>query len=407
MTQEETTEQDTFALERWRSVAAGITETANSTFIGLVANKYFHAAQTAKGFLATNTSLGLLLAPLILHWCVKRGWTAGRGVAMFSMLAAASCLLAGLPYFGMFALGTVMAYVCAAGVAPLYLSIYERNYREKNRGSLFAKNYFLRIISSIVFAWLGGLLLKWRLDLFPIIFIVYAICFASSALLVKKMPEVCISGTQRSHPWHSLRYVKEDLRFRWTLVSWMLLGFANLSMFPMRTEYLANRSYLNLPEDQVALYSAVIPNLARLAFNPLWGRLFDRMDFFNLRIILNAGFMLGFLSFFAASSPDDHLGLVIGGALFGIANAGADVVWNLWVTKVAPPDRTAAYMSIHAFLTGIRGVAAPLLAFSLTNSVPIAHMAWFSASLVVLASLLLWREKKLRPLDGATTASAP
>jgi MFS family permease len=391
------TEKQTFQLERWRSVAAGITETANSTFIGLVANKYFAASQFTKGALMTNTSIGLLLSPFILYYCSKRNWTAGEGIRWFSLLAAFCSLLAGIPVLSCFALGTLFAYIFAAGVAPLYLSIYERNYGEAIRGRLFAKNYFLRIIANISFGLLAGWLLKKDIRLFPLVFSVYALCFALSARFVGKMPAVPLAASTEA-PWHNLRYIKEDVRFRWTLVSWMLLGFANLAMFPLRTEYLANKNYLDLDEFNVALYTSALPNAARLVFNPIWGRLFDKMNFFNLRVLLNVGFMLGFLSFFAASSRQDHVGLIIGAVLFGISNSGADLVWNLWVTKIAPPDRTAAYMSIHSFLTGIRGVVAPLLAFSLTSTIPIKQMAYFCASLVVLASYLLLREKRLRPL---------
>ena len=63
--------------------------------------------------------------------------------------------------------------------------------------------------------------------------------------------------------------------------------------------------------------------------------------------------------------------------IFGISNAGGDVAWSLWVTKFAPPNRVADYMSVHTFFTGVRGV-----------------MAGVSAALIVAASLLLLPELK-------------
>ena len=44
---------------------------------------------------------------------------------------------------------------------------------------------------------------------------------------------------------------------------------------------------------------------------------------------------------------------------------GGNLSWSLWVTKFATKERTAAYMSVHTFLTGIRGFAAPFLGFYL------------------------------------------
>ncbi len=398
-------ERRTFELERWRSVAAGVTETANSTFLGLVAIKYFQASQDVKGVLLTNTSLGMLISPIVLSVVAGRGWPAGKGVAIFSAIAALMCLLAAFPSLTLFVVCSILAYMAAAAVSPLYLAIYEGNYRMATRGQLFAKNYFLRIISNIVFAFAAGWLLEQDIRRYPIVLLAYSACFAFSSWCAAKMPTVAMGSSEGRHPLRALRHVKHDRRFRWTLLSWMLLGFANLAMFPLRTEYLANPVYkINLSTQNVALYTAVIPNIARLCFNPIWGPIFDRMNFFTLRIILNTGFMLGFLSFFTGSS---HAGLITGAILFGIANAGADIVWNLWVTKIAPPEKTAEYMAVHTFLTGVRGVIAPVLAFNLTHLVPVRHIAMGCAALVVAASALLWRERKSFRPEGDTTPVAP
>lgn len=385
-------EKQTFRMERLRSIAAGITETANSTFLGVIAIQYFHASQTMKGLLLTNTSIGMLICPLILWVAAKLGWTAGKGIIIFSCIAAVACFGAMIPSLPFFVAGGIIAYAAASSVSPFYLSIYEANYLKARRGKLFAANYFLRIISNIAFASIAGYLLNENLNWYQWILGAYAVCFLFSAVVVKKMPDVQVEAVATRNPLAALRHVKEDRLFRWTLVSWMFLGFANLAMFPLRTEYLASPRYgLGLTPDKVALYTAVIPNIARLLFNPIWGPLFDRMNFFKLRIILNTGFMLGFISFFTGSGT---WGLVIGALLFGISNAGADVVWNLWVTKIATPDKTAEYMAVHSFLTGVRGVIAPILAFQLTLHAPIGVIAACCSGLVLIASLLLWKERK-------------
>src|SRR5947207_7823214 len=115
------------------------------------------------------------------------------------------------------------------------------------------------------------------------------------------------------------------------------------------------------------------------------------MNFFVLRITLNFGFMLGILSFFTTGSL---VGLVIGAILFGISNAGGDVAWSLWVTKFAPPERVADYMSIHTCFTGIRGVLAPLVGFYLVTRLSMGTLAGISAALIGIATLLLVPEIK-------------
>ena len=391
MTHVDTISSTTFRWERLRSVAAGVTETANSTFLGVIAIQYFHASQEMKGALLMNTSLGLLISPLVLWFAARRGWSVGKGIMVFSFLAAAGCLLGMIDNLGCFAVGGILAYAAAASVAPLYVSIYDANYALEVRGRLFAANYFLRILSNIIFAFAAGMLLDKHLGWYPVILACYAACFIFSAYCVKRMPEVKLEPSRSRNPLIALRHVKEDRVFRWSLVSWMLLGAANLAMFPLRTEYLASHQHgLGLSAHDVALYTAVIPNMARLVFNRVWGPLFDRMNFFRLRIILNMGFMLGFLSFFTGGGT---IGLWVGALLFGISNAGADLVWNLWVTKITTPDKTAEYMAVHSFLTGVRGVIFVNVAYRLTKVMSIGSIAWICAGLVLLASALLWRER--------------
>jgi MFS family permease len=135
----------------------------------------------------------------------------------------------------------------------------------------------------------------------------------------------------------------------------------------------------------------LIPSLARLVLTPIWGRLFDRMNFFVMRIVLNVGFALGIAAFFIGSNT---LGLVVGSLIFGASNAGGEIAWSLWVTKFAPDDRVAEYMSVHTFFTGVRGIAAPLLAFQLARVFSIDGIAALCATLIVLASLILVPEIK-------------
>jgi MFS family permease len=86
--------------------------------------------------------------------------------------------------------------------------------------------------------------------------------------------------------------------------------------------------------------------------------------------------------------------LFVGAVIFGISNAGGEVAWNLWVTKFAPPDKVAEYMSVHTFFTGIRGIAAPFIAFQLTQTMDISGIAMVCAILILLASLILIPEAR-------------
>jgi MFS family permease len=161
-------------------------------------------------------------------------------------------------------------------------------------------------------------------------------------------------------------------------------------MIPMRVEMLANPKYgIMLSVAEIAFLTGVVPNTARILLSPLWGWLFDRANFFVLRVVLNLGFAIGILTFFTST---DLTGLIVGAVVFGISNAGGDIAWSLWVTKFAPENRVADYMSVHTFFTGLRGVIAPITAFQLARYLELTTLGWIAAVMIALASALLLPE---------------
>ena len=98
------------------------------------------------------------------------------------------------------------------------------------------------------------------------------------------------------------------------------------------------------------------------------------------------GFVIGILSFFTSTS---YWGLILGSIFYGIAHAGGDVAWNLWVTKFAPAEKVAEYMSVHVFLTGIRAFFAPLVAFHMIEIYPITTIGHICMGMILLSCVFL------------------
>jgi MFS family permease len=392
-------ERRTFQLEKLRAVGTGVIETAGATFLILIAERWFAAGPTAKSLLLASGSLGLLLTPLVLMWAAKRTGGAGKSASLLYLVAAAAVLsatLAGDRHIALYVTGCLVGFVFVSGANPLFATIYEANYRADRRGDLFARNIVIRILANVSFACIAGQLLEEDISSWRWIMAAYAAALVVGAFCLRSGPPAPVQTSEGTHPLRAFKYVRDDRIFRLTLVSWMLMGFANLAMNALRVEYLASKDYgMHLEALSVALLTSIVPNIARLAFTRIWGRLFDRMNFFTLRILLNTGFMLGILSFFTGAGLP---GLYTGAVLFGISNAGADLAWSLWVTKVAPPALTAEYMTVHTFLTGIRGIIAPFAAFYMAASFGIGVTAVCMAGLILAASLVLARERQ-RPPD--------
>jgi MFS family permease len=383
----------TYCYERFRAVATGIMETAGGTFLLLIAVRHFEAGSTAKAIVAGGGSLGLMISPVVVSLVGTLGWTPSRAAALLAACGSA-CLffMAAVPLLPVYVVGSVLATTSSACAIPLLTQMYQENYPVETRGQLFSRTVMIRIATAALFSWGAGQLLTADIGHFRALLLVFAAALGFASFCLSRCPTHPLKASAGSHPFRALRHARNDKVFRLTLISWMFMGVANLMMLPLRVEYLANPKYgLHLSAERIALLTLVIPNIARLLLSPVWGRLFDRMNFFALRAVLNFGFAVGILSFFTSNSTT---GLIVAAVVFGISNAGGDVAWSLWVTKFAAPERVAEYMSVHTFFTGVRGVAAPFLGFYLINVISLPTLGWISAGLIGCSIALLLREVK-------------
>jgi len=388
----------TYRYECWRALPSGVIEAAGTIFLLLIAVRGYQAGPFAKAMVAGGGSIGLILAPLVVSRVEASGWPVAKAAGRLAALGALSFLVMALvPMLPVYVTGCVVAMTTSSAAIPLLTQMYQENYPERERGRRFARTMMIRIATAAVFSDLAGRALSQHLDQFRWLLLIFAGALAFASFCLERCPSQPLTASGGTHPFHALRYARDDRLFRQTLIAWMFLGFALLMMAPLRVEYLANAKYgvrwhgQLLTAGTVALLTGVIPNIARLILNPVWGWLFDHMNFFILRLTLNLGFALGILSFFVSGSV---AGLVAGAVFFGISNAGADVAWGLWVTKFAPPERVADYMSVHTFFTGVRGVVAPLVAFYLVSDLPLNVLGWISVGLIGVGSAFLVPEIK-------------
>jgi hypothetical protein len=397
----------TYRYESYRAVSAGIVETASATFLLLIAVRWFHAGAFAKGCIAAGSGVGYLITPFVVSTVETLRIPAAQAASRLAFTGALALGLATLiAWLPLFVLTTMVAMAAAGALIPLLTQIYQDNYPEAYRGRFFSRTVMIRIASAAAFSFAGGQLLAANIGLFRAVLALLTLALAFSGWCLRRIPSQPLHQSGGSHPLRAMQYAYADRMFRITLMSWMLMGFANLMMLPLRVEYLANARYgLSLGADTVALLTGVVPNLARLALSPFWGWLFDRSNFFVLRMSVNVGFALGIASFFTS---DTMPGLILSAVIFGVSVAGGDVAWSLWVTKVAPPQRVADYMSVHTFFTGTRALAAPFAGFWLAAHWSLASIGWLSSALILAATLLLLPEvKQGRLIRGGGPPTTP
>ena len=391
----------TYRFERLRAVASGILETAFTTFLLLIAVQWFGFGAIAKAGIAAAGALGFMLGPVVVSRVAELGWTTAQAASRLT-LGAAGCfgLLAAVNDSWLFIGGIIVATTLATSVIPLITQIYQDNYPARRRGKYFSRTAMIRITSAAVFGLVAGWTLTTgepgqKLAGYPRwLMLIFAGGFAWASFCFSRLPAQPLTGTKGTHPFRSLRFVKEDKLFRHILICWMLFGIGNLMLFPLRVEYLANASMyaddytlsFKPTPARIALILIFIPNAVKLICSPFWGSLFDRMNFFVLRVVLNFFFATSLVVFFNSESMT---GLCVAAVLFGIGNSGGEVAWSLWVTKFAPAKHVADYMSVHVFFNGIRVFLSPFLGFWLIGFVSASSLSLFSAGLIIASSLAL------------------
>ncbi len=387
--------RDTFLPEAIRAVASGTIETALATFAVLIAVTQFESSAALKSFLLACPAVGLLgslwVVPLVKRWSL----TASRAAAIISVISAVGFAIAALGAQN--EIGFVIGMSIGIGVIgmaiPLQTYYLRLNYPGKSRGRLFSITLFIRALTSMVVSWGFGVYLDQDLERYPVLLWTFMGAALLSALCHSFVPSEKINPLDReledagqkprSGLLESVHVSGKDRVFVRLLIAAMVMGLGVLSANALRVDYLVNPVHgLEWDVKTVSFITGVVPSVMRLVSTFFWGWLFDHMNFFRLRIIVNVVFLAGILLYFLGSSV---LMILFGSALFGLARGGGEIMFNLFVTKLAPAKYIADYMSVHTFLAGIRLSIAPFLGFFLVVWVNIPVMVAVSVSLVLLS----------------------
>ncbi len=378
----------TFRLELLRSIPAGVIETVGTTFAVFLAVSVFGASQTEKAVLVSSGSMGLLLSLFIVQFVRRLGCSINTAIAVISVFAAMGFLVASLNPESLFLylIGLSVAQMGLSLSLPLYSQIYRKHYPTANRGRLFAVTGIVRKLAAVLTALGFGFWLRNHPGDFPMMLGGYAVSCLMMAGCVRLMAPITLRKTVGVRLFDAFGHVKRDRQFRMILIAWMVLGFGNLICFGIFVEFVANPSYgYGLKADQVSLITTTTPEVCFLVTVFLWGLIFDRINFFIVRTVINVFFVVAVLVFFLGG---EVWTLYLGLALHGVGKAGGNVAWSLWVTKFAKAEHVAEYMSVHTFLTGCRGTAAPFLSFTVAAAFSPQVVGVLGASLMTISTVM-------------------
>src|SRR5690349_5746138 len=118
----------TYRFERWRAISSGVIETAGTTFLLLIAVRYYEAGSFAKALVAAGGSAGLLIAPWIVTRVQTLHWPVSIAASRLAALGAITFLVMALvPILPVFVVGSVVAMTTSSTAIPLLTQIYQEN----------------------------------------------------------------------------------------------------------------------------------------------------------------------------------------------------------------------------------------------------------------------------------------
>ena len=385
--------QKTYHADLWRGGFEGILSAGAQTFALFIAIRHFDASENIKSLIAAGPFMGMFASLLLLHYVSGSGWKKSTCAAVPSFITGVCLILAAwVTTLKWFALFVVVGYIFRSALLPFLTSIYGDNYPQDQRGRYFSKALVLSVAMAAVAGFFGSSLLEIDIGYYSWIFTILGLAAFGKAWAIHSMPTQAIEENTHQHPLGNLKYVVQDRSFGYVLFTWFIMGFANLWTLPLRVDYITSAQYgIEGSALFVALVITIIPETLRVLFIPFWAHCFDRMNFVVLRMALNILFAAGVGLFFISK---DTTWICLGSGLIGIAFAGGSIAWNLWVTKYAPPGKTAAYMSVHVFLTGVRGTIGPLIGYWAAGLMGTTQVGLLSSAMMLVATAMLIPEIK-------------
>jgi len=383
----------TFRLDLLRGMFRGVLTSGTQTFGLFIAIRYFNANDICKSLIGAAPFIGMLLSLLLVHYASRTQWKNSTWGGLSAAICGVFLLTAAFTTsLWSYTVAVVLGFAFLTALLPFLTAIYHDNYPANRRGAFYSRAVIVTVVVSACSGFLGSSWLDQDLRNYQWILIFLGLAGLGKAYAIYLMPSQKMEDSDYAHPLGNFRLIFEDRSFGYILLTWFIMGFANLWVLPLRVDYLTSSVYgIEGSALFVATIITIIPDSMRALSLPFLAKLFDEINFIVLRMFLNVTFAVGIGLFFLTREP---WVIALGSALIGIAFGGGTIAWNLWVTKYAPPGKVAAYMSVHVGLTGIRGTLGPMVGFWAVSHIGPTNIGLVSFAMMILATVMLVPEIK-------------
>lgn len=295
----------------------------------------------------------------------------GRGKLVSNLIWA--CGLAYFPFLLFPFLGNIWYLLAASAIYQLFsraaipslIEILKRNIPKRPREHAFSLFYLLSFIESGVLGLVFGFLLDvwevdWKLLFCSAAAIGLTTIFLFRRLIVPTRETTAETGhsLSLSHPWkESLQLLqrREDFaQFQWMF---MIGGAALMLMSPALSKYYAQT--LSLSHTDMAVARFVFMALGVAVASYWWRKSLSKISILQLTLWILVGFGIFPLVLLLAQY---HLSfLYLGFLVYGIAQAGSHLLWNLSGTLFSAEQDSSPYSRVSLLMVGLRGAIFPLI----------------------------------------------
>lgn len=288
----------------------------------------------------------------------------------------------------------LMSFFAYLVFKPAENSILQANYERAHRGRIYGWLNAILLVASMVSAFGGGRILDGNPEAFrhllPASGLVGLLAMGCYALLPVRALEYEKPLATRPGLFAAYRNffdaLWKDRQFGRIELCFLVYGMGIIMLDPLMVIFIVDELRLDYSEAATAL--GLIGQLAVLLLAPAVGRIFDRASPFKMlgwSVLLLAVFPVALCAARGAGA------LYFAYAIRGVAMSGILMVWNLGPIHFAGERDSSNYMGVHMTLTGVRGLAAPLLGMGMYYLIGLSGAFLVAAALFVAAGVLALR----------------
>lgn len=262
------------------------------------------------------------------------------------------------PFF-LFAAASYQLFSRAA--IPSLMEIIKCNIPKKPREDAFSLYYLFGFIESGVLGLLFAYLLRFHIMEWKTLFSCAALMGLSSILFFKRIPvkeEKESMKVSSVKPWkESFLLLHKHKNFRYLQWIFMFGGSALMLMGPAFSSFYVDTLSLSYTNMVTARFVFMALGVAGSTF--LWKRGLGICDILRLSLWVLIG--MGIFPIMLLFAQIHITFLYLGFMLYGVAQAGSHLIWNLSGTIFAEEQDSSPFTRANILMIGIRGIVMPLL----------------------------------------------